>query len=215
MNPVNPNQSEWNWIFQNHSDWIGLTGFIGLKVRIDRIHSNWKFGLTEFIRINSDWFWMGLGLTRIEKSLRFRSEWNYLFRIQIPEWFGKFSIRSEWISIRNFRQGRLELNGIKIFDSQEYLSWRKFRFEIHSEPIRNFPNYSGIYTGTKQCHSDWSDWKFALTEFIRIECSDWPNSIGIVVRINSDLFWMDLGLIRIESSNWPDSFWLNVRIHSD
>ena len=48
---------------------------------------------------------MGLGLIRIEKFPRIRSEWNCLVRIQIPEWFGKFRIGSEWISIRNLRQG--------------------------------------------------------------------------------------------------------------
>ena len=55
-------------------------------------------------RIHLDWFWMGLGLIRIEKFLRNRSEWNCLVRIQILEWFGKFWIGSEWISIRNFHQ---------------------------------------------------------------------------------------------------------------
>ena len=32
--------------------------------------------------------------------------------------------------------------------------WRKFRIEIHSEPIRNFPNHSGTCIRTKQFHSD-------------------------------------------------------------
>ena len=30
----------------------------------------------------------------------------------------------------------------------------KFRIEIHSEPIRNFPNYSVICIRTKQIHFD-------------------------------------------------------------
>ena len=35
-----------------------------------------------------------------------------------------------------------------------YPTWRKFRIEIHFEPIRNFPNHSGICIRTKQFHSD-------------------------------------------------------------
>ena len=32
--------------------------------------------------------------------------------------------------------------------------WQKFRIEIHSKPIRNFLNHSGICIRTKQFHSD-------------------------------------------------------------
>ena len=36
----------------------------------------------------------------------------------------------------------------------EICPWRKFRIEIHSESIRNFPNHSEICIRTKQFHSD-------------------------------------------------------------
>ena len=38
--------------------------------------------------------------------------------------------------------------------SRNGFPWRKNRIEIYSEPIRNFPNHSGIYIRTKQFHSD-------------------------------------------------------------
>ena len=34
------------------------------------------------------------------------------------------------------------------------IPWRKFRIEIHFEPIQIFPNHSGICIPTKQFHSD-------------------------------------------------------------
>ena len=36
----------------------------------------------------------------------------------------------------------------------QFLHWRKFRIEIHSETIRNFPNHSGICIRTKQFQFD-------------------------------------------------------------
>ena len=61
---------------------------------------------TGFIRIGiSDWFWIGCGLIRIENLLWGLSELLGLVRNQILEWLGIVRIDSEWISIRNFRQG--------------------------------------------------------------------------------------------------------------
>ena len=91
-----------------------------LKVRIDRIdrihsdwYSDWPDSFWFKVQINSDYFglqfridfewasdWFGL-----KTNFRIWLEWNCLVRTQIPEWFGKFRIGSEWISIQNFGQG--------------------------------------------------------------------------------------------------------------
>ena len=52
-----------------------------------------------------------------------------------------FIERGEWAPVTNFVVVTLR-------------PWRKFRIEIHSEPIKNFPKYSGICIRTKQFHSD-------------------------------------------------------------
>ena len=115
--------------------------------------------------------------------------------------------------------------------------WRKFRIEIHSEPLRNFPNHPGIYLYPNQTFSFRSNPKKFFnpnqsedhsksirmnpvtpteTKFfgiIRID-SDRPDSFGLKVRIDSDLP-DSFGLkVRIDS-DLPESFGLKVRINSD
>ena len=117
---INPNfKSEWIWSIRINShfqiEWIQsirsirtfnpIQSHLSESIRLT-LKNSVSFGLMGLIRIvSSDLFWRGLWLIWIEKFLQIRSEWNCLVRIQIPEWFGKFRIGSEWISIRNFRQG--------------------------------------------------------------------------------------------------------------
>ena len=108
-NPSNSGQSEVIRINPNlQSEWIRSKSIQmkqdfseSFRLISDRLDSSdWKFGL---IRIcsdtfgiqDSDWFWMDLGLIRIEKFLRIIWEWNCLVRIKIPAWFWNFPISSE------------------------------------------------------------------------------------------------------------------------
>ena len=58
--------------------------------------------------------------------------------------------------------------------------WPKFRIEIHSEPIRNFPNHSGICTRTKRFHSDLIQRNFS----IRFNSRSIQNQPELLIRMN-------------------------------
>ena len=126
MNPdpsFNPHESEVG-ILRIDSDWFGLS--IPFKSLWPRIHLDQELLSDSFGLEVSDWVW----LIRIKFWLRLQiSDWDGLifnritsneienfFRIvsnefglarkQILEWIGMNLIGSEWISIRNFYQGR-------------------------------------------------------------------------------------------------------------
>ena len=59
-------------------------------------------------RMESDWVGLiinGFKTNEIQNNFWIGSGWFALARIQISEWFGIVLIGSEWIPIRNFRQG--------------------------------------------------------------------------------------------------------------
>ena len=87
--------------------------------------------------------------------------------------------------------------------------WRKFRIEIHSEPIRKFANHSGICIRIIQFHSDLIRRNFS----IRINPRPIKNQSDLVIRMNpvNPNETESFGIIRIKS-DWPDSFGLKVRI---
>ena len=67
-----------------------------------------------------------------------------------------------------------------IFQKKQISPWRKFRIEIHSESIRNFPNHSEICIRTKQFHSDLIRRNFS----IRISPRPIQNQSELVIRMN-------------------------------
>ena len=145
-------------INQIHTGWkFELIGFI----RINRIHSDWKFGL---ILINSDCP-DSFGL-QVRIDFEWASDWFGLktnFRLDRNEtvWRGfKFrndSENSDWFGINfnfeTFARAIKSKQMIACLFSIIRVHWRKFRIEIHFEPIRNFPNHSRICIRTKQFHS--------------------------------------------------------------
>ena len=100
VNPINPNESdlfESIRMIKKNSVSFGLIGLF----RIDRIHSDCKYELilnNRIDRIHSDWF----GLKNFFRLGQNETVWfGYKFQNESE----KVEIGSEWISIRNFRQG--------------------------------------------------------------------------------------------------------------
>ena len=184
MNPFYPNQSVW--------------------IRKIRFISDWSDSLKLNVRIHSNWFWMGLGLIRIEKFLRIRSEWNWLIRIQIWDF-------SEWISIRNFPNHSRIFIHTKQFRSDLIRS--NFSNRINPRPIQK---QSECIRSIRFNHNE-SD----QTESIRMNPVNPINSNFqfewiLSIRINSYSDWK-FGVVLI-NSDWTDSFGLilnRTRIDSD
>ena len=97
----NPNKSELGIIQTEFSNRIFEQNQNKSKVKMMQINLDWK--------IYSDLFGLifyPFSSNEIQNAFRIRPELLEIVRKQIPKWLGMELIRSKWISIRYFRQGR-------------------------------------------------------------------------------------------------------------